>query len=50
MLRPLWRGGHRYFKAGVVLNDLVPMQEPPRMLFVTRAPSDRRRSWWRWTG
>jgi len=38
MLRPLWRGGHRYFKAGVVLNDLVPLHEQPRMLFATRDP------------
>ena len=38
MLRPLWRGGHRYFKAGVILNDLVPAAEQPRMLFATRDP------------
>jgi len=36
MLRPLWVPGLRYFKAGVVLNDLVPEQLQPRMLFATR--------------
>ena len=39
MLRPLWRGGHRYFKAGVVLNDLVPQGHQTRMLFSTRDPA-----------
>ena len=38
MLRPLWRGGHRYFKAGVILNDLVPAAEQPPMMFPTRDP------------
>lgn len=38
MLRPLWRGGHCYFKAGVILNDLVSVSEQPRMLFATRDP------------
>ena len=36
MLRPLWVPGLRYFKAGVVLNDLVPERQQPRMLFATR--------------
>jgi len=36
MLRPLWVPGLRYFKAGVVLNDLVPEQAQPRMMFATR--------------
>ena len=39
MLRPLWRGGHRYFKAGVILNDLVPERQQPQMLFATRDPA-----------
>ncbi len=39
MLRPLWRQGLRYFKAGVILDDLVPMSEQPRMLFATRDPA-----------
>ncbi len=33
MLRPSWRPGLRYFKAGVVLNDLVPERVQPQMLF-----------------
>lgn len=36
MLRPLWRGGFRYFKAGVILNDLVPAARQPGMLFASR--------------
>ena len=38
MLRPLWVPGLRCFKAGVVLNDLVPARQQPRMLFATRDP------------
>ncbi len=38
MLRPLWVPGLRYFKAGVVLNDLVPERQHTRMLFPTRDP------------
>ena len=38
MLKPLWRVGHRYYKAGVVLNDLVREAEQPLMLFATRDP------------
>jgi DNA polymerase V len=38
MLKPLWRVGHRYYKAGVVLNDLVREAEQPVMLFATRDP------------
>jgi len=38
MLKPLWRAGHRYYKAGVVLNDLVREVEQPLMLFATRDP------------
>ena len=38
MLRPLWVPGLRYFKAGVVLNDLVPERQQPCMLFATRDP------------
>jgi len=38
MLKPLWRAGHRYYKAGVVLNDLVREAEQPLMLFATRDP------------
>ena len=44
MLRPLWRGGHRYFKAGIILNDLVAAAEQPRTLFATRDPA-RQRPW-----
>jgi len=39
MLRPLWVPGLRYFKAGVVLNDLVAERQQPRMLFATRDPA-----------
>lgn len=39
MLQPLWRSGHRYFKAGVILNDMVLEQQQPRMLFATRDPA-----------
>jgi DNA polymerase V len=33
MLKPLWRDGFRYAKAGVMLNDLEPAIEPPKQLF-----------------
>ncbi len=36
MLKSLWRVGHRYYKAGVILNDLVLEVEQPLMLFATR--------------
>ena len=36
MLRPLWRPGLRWFKAGVMLSDLAPAAAQPRMLFATR--------------
>lgn len=38
MLHPLWRNGHRYLKAGVILNDLVLAESQTRMLFATRHP------------
>jgi DNA polymerase V len=38
MLQPLWRGGFRYFKAGVVLNDLVPAARQ-RTMFASRDPA-----------
>ena len=38
MLSPLWRPGLRWFKAGVMLSDLVPTADQPRMLFPTRNP------------
>jgi DNA polymerase V len=38
MLKSLWRAGHRYYKAGMVLNDLVREVEQPLMLFATRDP------------
>lgn len=39
MLRPLWRGGHRYFKVGVILDDLCDRETQPRSLFPTRDPA-----------
>jgi DNA polymerase V len=36
MLRPLWRDGHRFFKAGVMLNDLADARSQPVMLFSSR--------------
>lgn len=38
MLRPLWRGGYRTFKAGVILHDLAPAARQPGMLFPSRDP------------
>lgn len=38
MLRPLWRQGFRYFKVGVVLDDLRDAETEPRSLFPTRDP------------
>ena len=38
MLRPLWRDGFRYAKAGVMLDDLVPQARQPAMMFPTRDP------------
>ena len=38
MLKPLWKAGHRYYKAGVILNDLVAQADQPAMLFATRDP------------
>lgn len=38
MLKPLWRAGHRYYKAGVILNDLVAQADQPAMLFAIRDP------------
>ena len=35
LLRAVWRPGFRYFKAGVMLNDLTPAGQQP-MLFATR--------------
>jgi DNA polymerase V len=35
MLKPLWRDGYRYAKAGVMLNDLEPAVERPKQLFFT---------------
>ena len=43
MLRPLWRGGHRYFKVGVILDDLRDRETQPRSLFPTRDPIASRR-------
>lgn len=42
MLKPLWRDGHRYFKAGVMLNDLVPNLLQPSM-FASRSPAQSKR-------
>ncbi len=39
MLRPLWRQGFRYAKAGVVLDDLRDAEAEPRNLFPTRDPA-----------
>lgn len=39
ILRPLWRPGLRWFKAGVMLSDLAPAADQPRMLFATRDPA-----------
>jgi DNA polymerase V len=39
MLRPLWRQGYRYAKAGVVLDDLRDAAMEPRSLFPTRDPN-----------
>ena len=39
MLRPLWRPGPRWLKAGVVVSDLAPAAAQPRMLFATRDPA-----------
>ena len=39
MLRPLWRNGYRYFKVGVVLDDLRDAAVEPRSLFPTRDPA-----------
>ena len=39
MLRPLWRPGPRWFKAGVMVSDLAPAAAQPRMLFATRDPA-----------
>ena len=33
MLRPLWRNGHRYFKVGVLLDDLRDAEAEPRHRF-----------------
>ena len=33
MLKPLWRDGYRYAKAGVMLNDLEPAVVRPKQLF-----------------
>lgn len=30
--------GHRYYKAGVILNDLLAQADEPMMLFATRDP------------
>ena len=43
MLRPLWRDGFRYFKAGVMLDDLVPQARQPAMMFPTRDPKQSRK-------
>jgi len=37
LLRALWRPGYRYFKAGVILTDLVPRQKQT-ILFASRDP------------
>jgi DNA polymerase V len=39
MLRPLWRQGYCYAKAGVVLDDLRDAANKPRGLFPTRDPA-----------
>ena len=38
MLAPLWRPGHRYFKMGVILEDLRDRETQPRTFFPTRDP------------
>ena len=44
LLEPLWRGGYRYFKAGIMLNDIQPESALPRMLFPTRDPEQSGRA------
>jgi DNA polymerase V len=39
MLRPLWRQGFRYSKAGVVLDDQRDTETEPRSLFPSRDPA-----------
>ncbi len=39
MLRPLWRQGFRYSKAGVVLDDQRDTETEPRSLFPSRGPA-----------
>ena len=39
MLRPLWRQGFRYFKVGVLLDDLRDAETEPRSMFPTRDPA-----------
>jgi DNA polymerase V len=39
MLGPLWRNGYRYFKVGVVLDDLRDAEAEPRSMFPTRDPA-----------
>jgi DNA polymerase V len=38
MLRPLWRQEFRYFKVGVLLDDLRDAKAEPRSLFPSRDP------------
>lgn len=49
MLRPLWRDGFRYFKAGVMLDDLVPQARQPTMMFRHEIRCVRGKSWRPWT-
>jgi DNA polymerase V len=37
MLKPLWRDGYRYTKAGVMLNGIEPANERPEQLFSSRS-------------
>jgi DNA polymerase V len=39
LLRPPWRDGYRYFKVGVLLDDLRGAEAEPRSLFPLRDPA-----------
>ena len=38
LLRAIWRPGFRYYKAGIMLTELVPVAAQPAQLFPTRDP------------
>ena len=39
MLKPVWRDGYRYAKAGVMLSNLEPAVERPKQLFFSLSDS-----------